>query len=763
MKKRFREYAYAIQARKVCILAVILVLAIVFIRNMPIYDEGCSSDENEASKVTDHTWSGRVKNIQKKVYNGVEELVVTIERLKPYEGSVYNTDDRYITGPGQTVIAYFDIAEDIKIGQLIVFEGRAGDFNKATNYGQFDSYSYNRNRGCMFYIKNANIIAYGEKYSRLGQLLYEFRDYCAGSIERIYGEEDGAILKAMLLGVKGEIEVDIQESFQKSGAAHILAISGLHISFLCTMLVKMLAKMGVGKYIRVSVGIAFLLSYVVMVGESPSAIRAGIMFIIYMISCVIKRSYDISTSMAVAAIVILITNPGYLEDAGVLLSFSAIVAVGVLEKNLIDNSCFIKKLRKMKTSDTISGILHNFFSRYILDAFITSGIIFLTTMPILLCNYYEVAFYSVLLNLLIIPLMSVLLPAAVASLVLTEIVYVFGTPFVFIVRTILWIYKVTCGFMEHSGLGRRNLGQPYMLAIVVYFILLILVCLYKGKASGAVRFVGVIMAILVISLRAPNRATLHMLDVGQGECLVFLNDNGKVYIFDGGSTSVREAGKRIIIPFLKYKAVDEVEAVFLSHPDADHINGIEELLNNTVDECINVKNLYIYEGFLECKEYKNILEAAGRAGTKVYGISEGYCLIDGELMIECLYPRKNEKSENLNNMSLVMKLEYKSFSMLETGDIEMEGEQQLLDKDIKCDCLKIAHHGSSSSTEEKLLEKTKCSIALISAGRNNSYGHPSKETMDKLRRNNKKILCTMDTGQISLEIFDDGLKIGTYN
>ena len=762
MKEAMKGYVYAIYARKLSFVCVIMALSIFVLRLSEIEN---ASQEELLRKIEETegktTWQGKVTSIQlKEGYNGEYYSVTLKDVYRLYENA---KEPEPVTIMGQSILVYMDSESDIKIGQRVTVSGEAACFRRATNYGQFDAYRYYSNRGCLFCVKNAYLREKSVKYSILSDRLFRFRISCGERLDMLYGSEDGAILKAMLLGVKSDIDEDIRESFQKSGAAHILAISGLHISFLCMTLTKLLAALGMGRYLRLSVSIGFLSLYVMMVGVGPSALRASVMFVMFMIAGVLKRSYDMITAMSAAAIVILFTNTGYLGDMGFLLSFLAILAVGVFARLFIENSCYIKKLRKLKTADTISGIVHNFFVRYVFDAIIISGFIFLTSAPALLYCYYEVAFYSVVLNLIIIPLMSVLLVSAILALILTAPVYAFGVPFLHISRAILFIYKYSCGILEMSGLGRRNLGQPSPVLIVIYYLLLIFICLYPGKFKALVRLIAMGAALTILCFHNNSNARLDMLDVGQGDCLVFFNDNGNVYLFDGGSSSDENVGENVIIPFLKYSGVDEVEAVFVSHPDNDHVNGIIKLLDRSVKECIHIRNIYVYEDSLKEGQYHELERLALRDNTKLTGISAGSHLIDDRLKVECIYPSKGVKCEDINDRSLVLRLRYGDFSFLETGDIGFEAEEKITGADISCDCLKVAHHGSASSSSEAFLENTGADLAIISAGRRNRYGHPSPQTLERLITNDINVICTAQSGQITIYCRDKGIEVNTYN
>lgn len=536
------------------------------------------------------------------------------------------------------------------------------------------------------------------------------------------------------------------------------------------------------------------MTYVLLVGFSPSAFRAAVMFSLFLIAGICKKSYDMISAMAFASILILLYCPGYVTDSSFQLSFLAILGVGFFYKNFLENSTCLKSIVKMHRPGTIKSWLYNKVVVGIVSGGTVSFFVTMSTLPVLLWSYNEVAFYSVLLNIIIVPLMSLLLVSAILALLFVNVLPLLSILPVWVAESILFIYKFLCSRLEGLGFGRVNLGRPSLAVIAVYYLLLTFACLYKGKWKRYIKALGIIVCILLMCLPHWRGAQLHMLDVGQGDCFVFFTDNGHTYIFDGGSSSLNSIAEKRIIPFLKYYGVKEIEAVFVSHPDSDHMNGIIGLLEDAQKECIDVKRVFVYREALDTGAFDDLMSAGGAVfdsvskngnGTHIYGIEEGFRLEDGELRIECLYPTVGEGIENLkkkpsafgNDTSLVMQLSYGEFSFLETGDIETVGECALMERleksrfksdgfmpdesksnGLMSDVLKVAHHGSSSSSCEQFVENVAPQIALISAGENNSYGHPHRETLETLEREKVWVLRTDLCGEVWIEIGKGGRK-----
>lgn len=761
-----KKYIEPLLSRPFLIIACIHILAIIITAQINDY-MGLNSEYDEYHPNNPMSQAGIEEGDTENFYGKIYDI--RHKSSEDGETNIFILSDVYwqgklLTTPGKYIQAYVDDVTNAKIGSIICVRGRIDYYDHSRNQGEFDSYRFYRNRGYLFCVRDGTIIEFSNTYSRLSQKMYEIKRLCESRIDYCFGKEDGSVIKAMLLGVKEELDSDTKELFQRSGVAHILAISGLHISFLCMAVYKLFINAGVPFGISILGSEIILFLYVLMVGFSPSAFRASIMFSLFLIAKIMKRSYDMISAMSVSAIVILLINPGYLYDASFQLSFLAILSVGFFYPNFINNTRYLMTFLKKRPSDTAKGRIYNFFVSGGLGSLLTSFWVYMVSLPVLLSCYFETAIYAILLNIVVIPLLPVLLVGAIGTLILTNRVNAFAKLFCLLVKSTLNFYKKSCLFLEKSGVARVNLGKPAVWAIGVFYLVLVLICLYKGRKRLLIQTLGLILCMMLMAVKVGIGSSLYMLDVGQGDSIVYVNDNRNVYIFDSGSSSKKNIGKKKLIPFLKYHGISQIEAVFLSHADEDHINGILELLDYMNEECINIKHIYVYSQSLENGDYADILEKAKKRGVEISGIGSCYELVDKEMKIRCIYPSQNAYIDSANNSSLVLRLEYGEFSFLETGDAELNAETTILEENNmeQVDILKVAHHGSSSSSGEEFISKAKPQYALISAGRNNRYGHPHAETIEVLTKNNSKIIQTAQSGQITVKIGPNGSKYSIY-
>ncbi len=685
--------------------------------------------------------SGDVVSFSEKESFGQSYVSVNLSDVRTGEG-------KRLTKAGQTITAQCFHVEQLNIGQRIRVTGKVAYYERASNPGQFDMYLFNRQRGNLFQLKNARVVAKGNKYSHLRTGLYQLRKKGENILATYLSETDAAIMKAMIFGNKDELDKDVKDLFQRNGIAHILAISGLHISFIGMGLYEMLRRMGLKVKVCALISGILIILYGILVGMPVSAVRAITMFGIFLGAKFIGRTYDMLSAWSFAVCLVLLERPLLIRDVSFQLSFMAVLGVAFFYVS------FAKKI--VKTPAWASSVMVSLW-------------VFLTTLPILINAYYEVAFYSILLNLVIIPLMSALMIFTFLMLFTWWMVPV-ARFFAYIPTYILFLYKASCeklAGMKLSGLSlaSRNLGAPGMWKVALYYGLLILAVSWGGQ-KRPIRRIGrsimiMAMAVLLMLVRPHRDLSIWMLDVGQGDCMVIQNDNGHVYVIDGGSSSVNSVGEKRIIPFLKYMGVNEVEAIFLTHPDADHMNGIEELVEKGRDENIEINRIIEYEAFAQATDDASELylnQLADCRGIEVCGMESGDFIKDGSLIFHIIYPDAGMSVTDTNNASLVMKVEYGDFSMLTTGDVEENGEECMLRKgsDISADVLKVAHHGSSSSSSDEFLAKIRPQVSLISVGDNNSYGHPHKDTLERLDASGSRYVRTDEYGCITVKAKKSG-------
>lgn len=672
--------------------------------------------------------------------------------------------------PGEKALCYLAAGQkEPELGSVVRIKGKLSVFEKATNQGQFDARSYYQILGISYRLSQAEISSKTGKYHIVSENLYQLRRFLSEKLSQALPQREASVMQTMLLGEKSGMDQELKALYQRNGIAHILAISGLHISMLGMGLCRLLRKCGVPMKISAAASFVLILLYGVMTGFSVSALRAILMFCLRMGSILAERTYDMLTAASVAAAGILLGQPLYFYHSGFLFSFGCVAGIGLLVPLLTVQE------------DSEGGVLFRFpvgrggasrlpekvekVTGQAVKSLSGALAMAAVTLPVYLWFYYQFPPYSVFLNLLVIPLMSFLMGAGLILLV-CEIFCPFpGTPFALMIRGILGIYDRACECCQRLPGNLLTLGQPEPWQVAVYLLLLLTVVLAGKRIKRPLRRGIVLMALMVLIVRPGRGLTLVFLDVGQGDCIYLENAGGGRYLVDGGSSSVSKAGQYRIIPFLKSRGAFRLTAVFVTHPDEDHCNGIRELLEQGEEQGIRVENLVLPQvaGDARTEGYLTLEEQAHAAGIPVSYISRGQKIQSGGLTLDCLHPGRDESGREPNEYSIVLRADYGDFSALLTGDIEGGGERELLrtlegeESGGRVTVLKAAHHGSRGSTPAEFLESVRPVYTVISCGERNSYGHPHEELLKRLSQCGTRTLITYETGEV--DFWTDGRRV----
>ncbi len=698
-----------------------------------------------------------------------EGLMGTICKMESRtEGQAVYLKSSYPSDKGILLI-YFDAEQPFSIGNTIRVEPpyRIWEPEAPTNPGQFDARLYYQTQHVtrLCSAKNASVVK--DTLFLPGELLWELRRELSLRCDRLFGENKSGVMRAMLLGDKSELEEDTKNIYQKSGMSHLLAISGLHISIVGMSLYRFLRKRGCAYGVSGGVGLLTVFLYGAMTGMSVSTTRAVTMFGLYVLSDLLGRSYDMLSTLAAAALLLLLEQPLYMRSASFLLSFGAVLGVGLLYPAL--QSLF-------PAGSKLKG------------AFLLSLSIQMLTLPLIQWFYCEFPLYSVWLNLLVIPLMGLLMLCGIAALFASLASWSLATLPALVCRWILSLYEwLGSGSLRLPG-AVHVCGRPELWQVLLYYLGVGLWILWRSqvrekekwrqclqaargeeeqeeeeeegirrKRRERLQKWGTITAMallcLGLQLRFQRGLTFTMLDVGQGDGLFLRTAQGTTCLIDGGSSDVKQVGRYRILPFLKVQGVGVLDYVMVTHTDKDHISGIEELLEQAGEPGgIQVRTLLLSPQSLQEEQGLHLMELAQKAGAETKALKAGSVLEEPGTRISCLHPSEGKLYTDKNAGSLVLRVSYGAFSMLLTGDLEETGEREILEREIgmDCDILKAGHHGSRFSTTEEWLCETEPELTLISCGKDNSYGHPHEETLDRLLEAGSRVLITTRQGAITI-------------
>lgn len=651
----------------------------------------------------------------------------------------------------KNLMAYLKDKQSIEIGNMVRLLGVCAYPAAPENPGGFDAHSYYSAMNIGMIVKKASVEQKSSHTDVFAQLLAGIREKASDSLFCILNKEEAGVLAAMLLGEKSGLAKETKELYQDSGIIHILAISGLHISLLGMGLYRLLRKMRLSFAGAGAAAGSVMVLYGIMTGMSFSAVRAVIMFLIFLGAQITGRTYDSVTALVSAASVMLLHNCKMVTQAGFLLSFAAVAGVNMA----LYSSWMPPRWESLR---------------------ISAGI-WLVTLPLTAWFYYRVPVYGIFLNLLVIPMMPLVAgfgaAGMAAGLFSRETGVFLAAPVHYLLSFITFLCSKICLLPGSTWV----VGRPNHIQIVIYYLFLLIFLLFfkkKRKIDLITRAFGIILMICTVLYREPQQWTMTFLNVGQGDGCCIQTEGRSVWMIDGGSSDRQNLAAYSLQPYLEYHGISGVDYWMVSHYDSDHVSGLIEILEeyekNFLGENaggITVRHIILPDAVLgegaAAKEvlHEKILELAKKNGIPVRYTGAGDVICQGDTCFRVLGPRKGGIYESGNEASMVVEVSYKGFKALLTGDVEGKGERELLEagylEDV--DVLKAAHHGSGNSTSELFLEQAAPEAAVISCGKDNSYGHPHEELLERLNAEGIRIVRTDEKGAVDVTVTEDGYRI----
>lgn len=697
------------------------------------------------------------------------------------------------------IIIYSD-SDLVSIGDSVKLLGQLIIFQKAKNEGGFDRCQFYYAQGIDFAVSLKKIQAVKKGKTRVAEGLYRLRTRMVEVINHELSAPDSGILEAMLYGDKNELEEEIKALYLAAGIAHVLSISGLHISIIGMGLYKLLRRLRMGFAASSVIAILFSYLYGMMTGMSIPTQRAIGMLIIALLAQVLGRTNDLLNTLGGIVMMLVVSNPFIMGYSGIWFAVMAIVGICYVGKRLSEILISEKLDRRSKRYKCIYSVL------------VSTGIQ-LSTIPVLSFYYYEVSLYSLVINLIVLPLLSTVILLGLAGSVIGLFSLKAGSIIVYPAGVILDIYTIICEIINKLPYSQLVVGKPSVEKIVLYYFFLVSVlelfyrirCRCDSQKSGnaetteryreaerterdrkaettergrkakitkrsrnahnitcnkmRVAVLASLLLIIIYGIRPQKgRPEIDFIDVGQGDCSYFYTESGKSFMVDGGSASEKELAKYTLVPFLKSKGISRIHGWIISHGDKDHTSGIIDVMESG----IRIDNLIISKQTFEDRNSSAIIQKAKEKGIKIMIAEVGKTISDSSFTISFLAPLSPEE-EDINDSCLVFRLENDGLTAMFAGDISDRIEEQLVEKYgslkggmLDVNIYKVNHHGSKYSSSDKWLNALSADTAVISCGKNNQYGHPHARTLGRLEEAESTIYRTDELGEIIITISNSG-------
>lgn len=734
---------------------------------------------NTNNKMLQRDVAWKLGNIEGEGQGSVDKILKT-----QYGYNVYLKNALINNRECGNIIAYFQSEPDLKIGNKIYLKGKIQQFEVARNKGNFDSKKYYLSIGITTKIAVKEYYVSDDNYDFLRDKLCTLREYVVGMFSKLcdtngkdkwlYGNKAG-IFSAILMGDKTELDQEIKDLYSLSGIAHILAISGLHISLIGMFLYSLLRKR-FSFATSSALTIAVVTLFAITSGMGIATIRAFVMFILKLIGEILGRKYDYITAISLSALILLADNPFIIINSGFQMSFCAMITITIIWPKVVYLINIKSKIANSIVFSLCIGIFMN---------------------PVIAYNYFQLPTYSFMLNIIVVPLLGIVVISAIAGSGMGFLSILMGKTALTPGCLILEVYTFLCENVLKIPGAVIVVGKPTIKIIVLYYMVIVfflfcftlvrknyekdcnikemidengkkvissqIILKKQRKFDFKIRLTVIGISILsgfFIYYTPSKGLDIQFMDVGQGDGIFIKADDGTTITIDGGSSDVKNVAKYRMIPCIKASGTGVIDYAVITHADKDHISGIEEILNMNTENGLTIRNLVMPHVSYEDEAYDELLTAAKTKGIQVLYIKEGDTMKLGKVEIKCIHPDGKYISDNRNDYSTVLSLKYENFSALFTGDIPAEIEKSIINKiDNNYTILKVAHHGSKYSSDMEFLKKVMPAYSVISVGEDNSYGHPGTETINKLKSLNSKILRTDLSGEIEIFSKENNMEI----
>lgn len=594
---------------------------------------------------------------------------------------------------------------NLSYGDKIKVKGTLITPSKNTNQNTFNYQKYLYYKKIYYLVEATSI----NKIANNNNYLYTIKNTLYQKIDKL---KSSNYIKTLLF-CDNTLSKEIKESYRINGISHLFSVSGMHINFFVSIIYLYLNKITYNKRIKYLITNIFIITYLILF-PSSSLLRSAVMSILYSINYLLKLKIKKIDILLLTLGVSLLINPFIIYDLGYIYSYT-------ITFFLVLSSSTLKKKNK------INKIIY------------ISLLSFLVSIPITIYNSYEINIISILLNIILVPIISIII------LPLTILTYIFP-----ILDSILYLFANTLEtislFISKINITKIIFPKPSLLIIVLYYIIFLLS--YQNKKYFYLNII--LLIIIYISPYLNSNFEVVMFEVGEADChLIKYPYNKNTILIDTGKNEYKI--KNEVIPYLKSIGIKKIDYLIITHGDEDHIGGSITLINN-----FQVKNVILNKGTftdIEKELIKNLNKKKIPYQININKIN---------LSNHTIYLLNNTKYNNENDNSIITYFTYQKYKFLYMGDASINTEDNLLENYNlnNISILKVGHHGSNTSSSKDFISQINPSISLISVGENNIYHHPNKEVINNLSKS--RIYRTDINNMVKLTINSKGiLKVTT--
>lgn len=638
--------------------------------------------------------------------------------------------------------------ETLKYGDKIELVGNFKLAQERRNPGGFDYRFYLKTKKIYGIVTTKNTKKLKENNANIiSMIANKTANVIKNQSKKLLKNKEACLLIGLLIGDTDEIDEETKEDFRNSNLTHMLAVSGLHVSYVLLAVNYIITKVKIHKKLSKIIVMLLILFFILVTGATPSVLRAGTMTIYLILGGIFYRRISVFSSLNLSLLVIIIINPYCLFDVGLQLSYAGTIGI-----------VYLYPIIKEKIYNKANSILITISANIVI-------------IPIIMYNFNTISLTFFISNLLAGPIIGIIIILGFSIIIISLIFFPIANIFSKILNLLIILFLNTAKACANLPFSKISIITPTLKFIFLYYCLLVFIIIkeriqirisikLKNKVIAILIILVIINPIKYFSNIKQSNLKIYFVDVGQGDSTCIVTPKNKVILIDGGGNSKDEnydIGKQTLLPYLLDKKINKIDYCIVSHFDSDHCGGLMYILKN-----LKVKNIIIGKQYEEYENYKEFIKIAKDKKINIRVVEAGEKItIEKNLYIDILWPINREKmviQNAINNNSLVFKLRYINFSMLFTGDIEEIAEKEILDKYkentefLKSTILKVAHHGSKTSSTKEFINIVKPKYAVIGVGKDNKFGHPSNVTIENLKTINTEIYRTDEMGEISINV-----------